>query len=54
MVMQVPWKDDDELLAAWRDARTGFPWIDAIMVQVRLWKITFELEDFQVILQPQC
>ncbi|KVI06016.1 DNA photolyase, FAD-binding/Cryptochrome, C-terminal, partial [Cynara cardunculus var. scolymus] len=23
--------------AAWRDARTGFPWIDAIMVQLRKW-----------------
>lgn len=34
---QVPWKDDDELLAVWRDARTGFPWIDAIMVQLRKW-----------------
>ncbi|KAM7483676.1 hypothetical protein LguiB_008259 [Lonicera macranthoides] len=30
---QIPWNDDDELLAAWRDGRTGFPWIDAIMVQ---------------------
>ncbi|KAI3766712.1 hypothetical protein L2E82_16782 [Cichorium intybus] len=34
---QIPWNDDDELLAAWRDARTGFPWIDAIMVQLRKW-----------------
>ncbi|KAK6148945.1 hypothetical protein DH2020_016470 [Rehmannia glutinosa] len=34
---QIPWKDDDELLSAWRDARTGFPWIDAIMVQLRKW-----------------
>ncbi|KAH7565099.1 hypothetical protein JRO89_XS09G0131900 [Xanthoceras sorbifolium] len=31
---QIPWNNDDELLAAWREARTGFPWIDAIMVQV--------------------
>ncbi|OMP00141.1 hypothetical protein COLO4_12882 [Corchorus olitorius] len=31
---QIPWNDDDELLAAWREARTGYPWIDAIMVQV--------------------
>ncbi|GFP96357.1 (6-4)dna photolyase [Phtheirospermum japonicum] len=30
---QIPWKNDDELLAAWRDSRTGFPWIDAIMMQ---------------------
>lgn len=34
---QIPWNDDDELLTAWRDARTGFPWIDAIMVQLRKW-----------------
>ncbi|KAL8250182.1 hypothetical protein R6Q59_033875 [Mikania micrantha] len=34
---QIPWNNDDELLAAWRDARTGFPWIDAIMVQLRKW-----------------
>ncbi|KAJ1429111.1 Rossmann-like alpha/beta/alpha sandwich fold [Sesbania bispinosa] len=32
---QIPWKDDDKLLEAWRDSRTGFPWIDAIMVQLR-------------------
>ncbi|KAH9666515.1 (6-4)DNA photolyase [Citrus sinensis] len=32
---QIPWSNDDELLAAWREARTGYPWIDAIMVQVR-------------------
>lgn len=31
---QIPWNDDDELLVAWREARTGFPWIDAIMTQV--------------------
>lgn len=34
-IVKIPWKNDDDLLAAWRDARTGFPWIDAIMVQVR-------------------
>ncbi|KAJ7951859.1 (6-4)DNA photolyase [Quillaja saponaria] len=34
---QIPWKDNDELLAAWREARTGFPWIDAIMVQLCQW-----------------
>ncbi|XP_019156292.1 PREDICTED: (6-4)DNA photolyase isoform X2 [Ipomoea nil] len=34
---QIPWKESDELLAAWRDSRTGFPWIDAIMVQLRKW-----------------
>ncbi|XP_050382163.1 (6-4)DNA photolyase [Argentina anserina] len=34
---QIPWKDDDKLLAAWREARTGYPWIDAIMTQLRKW-----------------
>ncbi|XP_031265156.1 (6-4)DNA photolyase [Pistacia vera] len=34
---QIPWNNDDELLAAWREARTGYPWIDAIMVQLRKW-----------------
>ncbi|EPS64244.1 hypothetical protein M569_10537, partial [Genlisea aurea] len=34
---QIPWRNDDELLAAWREARTGYPWIDAIMVQLRKW-----------------
>ncbi|KAK2378686.1 cryptochrome-1 [Trifolium repens] len=34
---QIPWKDDDKLLEAWRDGKTGFPWIDAIMVQLRQW-----------------
>ncbi|KAB2077899.1 hypothetical protein ERO13_A06G119300v2 [Gossypium hirsutum] len=34
---QIPWNDDDKLLAAWRAARTGYPWIDAIMVQLRKW-----------------
>ncbi|GFR42357.1 hypothetical protein Agub_g3052, partial [Astrephomene gubernaculifera] len=34
---QVPWQDDPELLAAWREARTGYPWIDAIMTQLRQW-----------------
>ncbi|KAL2926258.1 (6-4)DNA photolyase [Bienertia sinuspersici] len=30
---QIPWNEDDELLAAWRDGRTGYPWIDACMIQ---------------------
>lgn len=32
---QIPWDDDPELLAAWRDSRTGYPFIDAIMTQLR-------------------
>ncbi|KAK4794641.1 hypothetical protein SAY86_012635 [Trapa natans] len=34
---QIPWNESDELLVAWREARTGYPWIDAIMVQLRKW-----------------
>ncbi|XP_075663787.1 (6-4)DNA photolyase isoform X1 [Castanea sativa] len=34
---QIPWNDNDELLVAWRDARTGYPWIDAIMIQLYKW-----------------
>ena len=27
---QIPWDSDPNLLAAWREARTGYPWIDAV------------------------
>lgn len=32
---QIPWDDDPELLAAWKESRTGFPFIDAIMTQLK-------------------
>lgn len=32
---QIPWDDNEEFLQAWREGRTGFPWIDAIMTQLR-------------------
>lgn len=32
---QIPWDADEEKLAAWREAKTGFPFIDAIMTQLR-------------------
>ena len=32
---QIPWGEDPEKLAAWTEARTGFPFIDAIMIQLR-------------------
>ena len=32
---QIPWTRDAELLEAWRGARTGYPWIDAAMTQLR-------------------
>jgi cryptochrome len=33
---QIPWAEDAALLAAWKESRTGFPFIDAIMTQLRL------------------
>ncbi|XP_042562756.1 cryptochrome circadian regulator 5 [Clupea harengus] len=33
--VQVDWDDKPDHLAAWREARTGFPFIDAIMTQLR-------------------
>ncbi|ONK66521.1 uncharacterized protein A4U43_C06F9060 [Asparagus officinalis] len=35
---QIPWRDDEELFAAWREGRTGYPWIDAIMIQFLHWE----------------
>lgn len=32
---QIPWGNDPELLDAWRNSRTGYPFIDAIMTQLR-------------------
>jgi cryptochrome len=32
---QIAWNDDSELLAAWTEGRTGYPWIDAVMGQLR-------------------
>ena len=33
---QIPWRTDkEEHLKAWKEARTGYPWIDAIMTQLR-------------------
>uniref|UniRef100_A0AAQ4PYH3 Cryptochrome-1 n=1 Tax=Gasterosteus aculeatus aculeatus TaxID=481459 RepID=A0AAQ4PYH3_GASAC len=33
--VQIPWDRDPEALAKWAEGRTGFPWIDAIMTQLR-------------------
>lgn len=32
---QIPWDDNEEFFRAWEDSRTGYPWIDAIMAQLR-------------------
>ncbi|KAI4887744.1 hypothetical protein NFI96_017181 [Prochilodus magdalenae] len=33
--LRIPWERNPEALAKWAEARTGFPWIDAIMTQLR-------------------
>eukprot|EP00092_Neocalanus_flemingeri_P051569 GFUD01060047.1.p1 GENE.GFUD01060047.1~~GFUD01060047.1.p1 ORF type:complete len:734 (-),score=124.37 GFUD01060047.1:143-2344(-) len=33
--VQIPWDNNNEALAKWANAHTGFPWIDAIMTQLR-------------------
>ena len=35
-VKQIPWGTDEEKLLAWKEGRTGFPFIDAIMTQLRV------------------
>ena len=32
---QIPWDDDPKLVEAWKNSRTGYPFIDAIMTQLR-------------------
>ncbi|KAK2705320.1 hypothetical protein QYM36_017382, partial [Artemia franciscana] len=32
---QIPWSDDPELLEAWKLGKTGYPFIDAVMTQLR-------------------
>eukprot|EP01137_Pigoraptor_chileana_P026531 Opistho-2@7955 len=34
---QIGWEDNEAFLEAWRDGRTGYPWIDAIMIQLKEW-----------------
>lgn len=33
--IQIPWDRNPEALAKWAEGKTGFPWIDAIMAQLR-------------------
>ncbi|CBJ30497.1 cryptochrome 1 [Ectocarpus siliculosus] len=35
VIRQIPWDKDEEKLMAWKEARTGFPWIDAAMTQLK-------------------
>ena len=34
-IPQIPWDNNNDALAKWANANTGFPWIDAIMTQLR-------------------
>lgn len=33
--IQIPWDRNPKALAKWAEGKTGFPWIDAIMTQLR-------------------
>ncbi|OWR50781.1 cryptochrome 2 [Danaus plexippus plexippus] len=33
--VQIPWEKNQEALKKWANGQTGFPWIDAIMIQLR-------------------
>lgn len=35
MARQIPWDDDPHLVSIWKDSQTGYPFIDAIMTQLR-------------------
>ena len=35
LCIQLPWDDNPQYLEAWRQGRTGFPWIDAVIRQCR-------------------
>lgn len=35
LLSQIPWDKNSEALAKWSNGRTGYPWIDAIMTQLR-------------------
>lgn len=32
---QIDWDENDEFYKAWEESRTGYPWIDAIMMQLK-------------------
>nr|ABO38435.1 cryptochrome 2 [Antheraea pernyi] len=33
--VQIPWEKNQEALSKWANGQTGYPWIDAIMIQLR-------------------
>jgi cryptochrome len=32
---QIDWDKNDEFVTAWAEGRTGYPWIDAIMIKLK-------------------
>lgn len=36
LCIQLPWDDNEEFHQAWRNGKTGYPWIDAAIRQIRL------------------
>ena len=35
LCIQLPWDNNERFLHAWREGRTGYPWIDAVVRQIR-------------------
>lgn len=36
LCIQLPWNDNNYYLESWRNGKTGYPWIDAVIRQIRL------------------
>ena len=36
LCIQLPWDENPHFLESWRNGRTGYPWIDAVIRQIRL------------------
>ena len=43
MRLQIPWDDNEQFYKAWDEARTGYPWIDAIMTQLQRGRVEHHL-----------
>jgi len=46
---QIKWDENEEVLMAWKEARTGFPFIDAIMTQLRQGMLGLEFEIYIIL-----
>ena len=54
MHVQIDWDNNEEFYKAWDEARTGFPWIDAIMTQLHKQGWMHHLARHSVVLLPEC